>query len=281
MKGKTNLLEEDRYIFEQAEVVLVKATVKIGVISSHTPTWLWHIGTIGQVQWTQSPVRPIGGSDLDPPWIDASICEQPLSRIEALIIQGSWPPIEDSVWKIDTLTVAVRIRMKQRRRRKKLKISRPEGWKETHSYSILHHEVGGVTNGEFQVEIWTKNCIHGIVPVTPPNVTGNLGEALDGLENGREVDPPHNGDTNSSEGILNRSNRSGEIHTRTVFRPGRGVIRKMTVREKGRVLDFPDTRTIRMTNDELSILIEDEVNTRKSHNGKCVLLDGMVKGRPK
>jgi hypothetical protein len=37
------------------------------------------------------------------------------------------------------------------------------------------------------------------------------------------------------------------------------VIRKMTVREKGRVLDFPDTRTIRMTDDELSILIEDEI----------------------
>jgi hypothetical protein len=87
--------------------------------------------------------------------------------------------------------------MKQRRRRKKVKISRPEGWKETHSYSILHHEVGGVMNGEFQVEIWTKNCIHGIVPVMPPNVSGKLGEALDGLENGREVEIHRTMDTNS------------------------------------------------------------------------------------
>jgi hypothetical protein len=162
----------------------------------------------------------MGGSDLDPPWIDASICEQPLSRIEALIIQGSWPPIEDSVWKIDTLIVAVWVQMKQGRRGKRVKISQPDGWKETHSYSILHHEVGGVTNGEFQVEIWTKNCTHAIVPVRPPNVSGKLGEALDGLENRREVDPPQDGDTNSSEGILNWSNQSGEIHTRTVFRSG-------------------------------------------------------------
>jgi hypothetical protein len=114
--------------------------------------------------------------------------------------------------------------MKQRRRGKTSKISLHGGWMEKHNYSILHHEVGGVTNREFQVEIWTKNCIHGIVPVTSPNVSGKLGKALDGLENGREVDPPHDGDIDSSEGILNWSNRSGEIHTRTVFRPGRGVI---------------------------------------------------------
>jgi hypothetical protein len=36
-------------------------------------------------------------------------------------------------------------------------------------------------------------------------------------------------------------------------------MQKMTVKERGRVLDFPDTRTIRMTDDEINILIGNEI----------------------
>jgi hypothetical protein len=179
-------------------VVLTKATVKIGVISDQHPTWLWHIGMIGQVQWTRSPTQPMGGSEQHPPWIGSAGREQTLSEVEAVLVQGNWPPPEDQVWRLGTLTVAVRIQMKQRRRRKKLRSTLPEGWLEKHKYVLFHHEVGGVTNGEFQVEIWTKNCIHAIVPITPPNVSWKLGEALDSLQNGRETDPPRNGEANSS-----------------------------------------------------------------------------------
>jgi hypothetical protein len=82
------------------------------------------------------------------------------------------------------------------------------------------------------------------VPITPPNASGKLGEALDSLQNGTETDPPRNGKANSSQGILDWSNRLGTIRSTTVFRPGRGLMRKMTVKERGRVLDFLDTRTI-------------------------------------
>jgi hypothetical protein len=111
----------------------------------------------------------------------------------------------------------------------------------------------------FKPKIWTKNCIHAIVPIPSPNVSGKLGKALDSLKNGRETDPPHNVEATSSKGILDWSNRSGTICTTTVFRPGRGVMRKMTVKERGRVLDFPGTRTIRMTDDELNILIGNKI----------------------
>jgi hypothetical protein len=33
----------------------------------------------------------------------------------------------------------------------------------------------------------------------------------------------------------------------------------MTVKERGRVLNLPDTRTIRMTDDEINILIGNEI----------------------
>jgi hypothetical protein len=58
--------------------------------------------------------------------------------------------------------------------------------------------------------------------------------------------------------ILDWSNRSGTTRTTTMSRPGRGVMRKMT-KERRRVVDFPDTRTIRMTDDELNILIGNEI----------------------
>jgi hypothetical protein len=99
-----------------------------------------------------------------------------------------------------------------------------------------------------------------ILTIYPPDVSAKLGSALGGLENGREVDkPPEEGKPNSAAGILDWKSRSGDIHTTTVFRPGKGVIRKMTVREKGRVLDFPDTQTMRMTDEEINILIESEI----------------------
>jgi hypothetical protein len=139
-------LEEDRFIAEQAEVVLTKATVKIGVISDQHPTWLWHIGPIGQVQWNRSPTQPMGGLEQDPPWIGSSGREQSLLEVEAILVQGNWPPPEDQVWRLGTLTVTVRIQMKQRRRRKKLRLTLPEGWLEKHKYVLFHHEVGGVTN---------------------------------------------------------------------------------------------------------------------------------------
>jgi hypothetical protein len=89
----------------------------------------------------------MGGSEQDPPWIELSVCEQTLSEVEAIMVQGNWPPPEDQVWRLGTLTVAVRIQMKQRRRRKKLRATLPEGWLEKHKYELFHHEVGGVTNG--------------------------------------------------------------------------------------------------------------------------------------
>jgi len=240
-------------------VVLVKATLKVGVISDYHPTWMWHIGAIGKVQWTRSPRIPMAAMDRDPSWKDSTKCDHELTDVEAIVVQGSWPAVEDSVWRLTSLSVAVRVQMKQRRRGKKSRPTLPDGWIEKHRYSIFHHEVGGVTNGEFQVDIWTKNCKHPIVPITQPNVSGNLGEALDNLQNGSEVDPPVKGEVNSSKGLLEWSNRAGKIRTTSVYRPGKGVRRSMTSREKARVLDFPEERARRMTEEELPLLIEHEI----------------------
>jgi hypothetical protein len=208
----------------------------------------------------RSPTRLTGRMDHDPAWIDATSREQDIPEVDVIVIHGEWPSPEDPVWSLTTLSVAVRIQMKQRRRTKKLKVTLAEGWRHEHAYVIQHDEVGGVTNGKFQVDIRSRNCPQPIVPFYPPGVSSKLGSALGGLENGREVnEPPEEGKLNSAAGILEWKNRSGEIHTTTVFRPGKGVLRKMTVREKGRVLDFPDTRTMRMTDEEINILIGSEI----------------------
>jgi hypothetical protein len=91
----------------------------------------------------------MGGPEQDPPWIGSSGREQTLSEVEAILVQGNWPPPEDQVWRLSTLTVAVRIQMKQRKRRKKLRSTLPQGWLEEHKYVLVHHDVVGVTNREF------------------------------------------------------------------------------------------------------------------------------------
>ena len=252
-------VEGDNYIAERAEVSLIKATVKLGIISNRYSTWMWHVGAIGSVQWMRSPKQPRGCTKHDPPWIGDAKEGKGMTDVEAILVQGSWPAIDDPIWSMASLTVAVRVHVKQRRRSKKAKVTLPDGWVEKCTYSIHHHEVGGVTDGEFQVEIRSNNCMHAITPIAQPSVSGKLGEALDNMQSGRDVVKPENNQINSSCGLLEWGNRSGRIHTTSIFRPGRGVIRSMLAKEKARVLDFPDTRTNRMIEDDLNLLIENEV----------------------
>ncbi|OEU18475.1 hypothetical protein FRACYDRAFT_236751 [Fragilariopsis cylindrus CCMP1102] len=171
---------------------------------------MWHVGAIGSVQWMRSPKQPRGCTKHDPPWIGDAKEGKGMTDVEAILVQGSWPAIDDPIWSMASLTVAVRVHVKQRRRSKKAKVTLPDGWVEKCTYSIHHHEVGGVTDGEFQVEIRSNNCMHAITPIAQPSVSGKLGEALDNMQSGRDVVKPENNQINSSRGLLEWGNRIEE-----------------------------------------------------------------------
>ena len=131
-------VEGDNYIAERAEVSLIKATVKLGIISNRYSTWMWHVGAIGSVQWMRSPKQPRGCTKHDPPWIGDAMEGKGMTDVEAILVQGSWPAIDDPIWSMASLTVAVRVHVKQRRRSKKAKVTLPDGWVEKCTYSIHH-----------------------------------------------------------------------------------------------------------------------------------------------
>ena len=136
-----------------------------------------------------------------------------------------------------------------------LKPTYPPDFEWTRHY-LFHDECGGVSDGAFLIDIlFRKNSGFSWGP--PDAVRGVLGNALDHKQGGEKVPLPIKGQFNTSKGIL-RWGHEGKIVTNCVFNKTEGVKRSITSREMGRVLDYPEERTTKMTEELLHLLTQNE-----------------------
>jgi hypothetical protein len=149
-----NEIDKDKYIEERAKAILRQG--KIGIVLSSMPTWVWHVGTIGNVQWMRSPEDLMVRTEEDPPWINSMCGDLVFTPVEAILVQGQWPSVDDSVWKMESLQTAIKVVI-PRRKSKGNSVAGvlPLGWKGYTSYTLCHTSLGGVTNGRFMVEVRT------------------------------------------------------------------------------------------------------------------------------
>jgi hypothetical protein len=256
------VLEEDKYIAERAETILKKGEMKLGIVSSSRPTWVWHVGTLGTVVWMRSPEDLFVRNTEDPPWRKEQGEQSELSDVDAILVQGNWPELEDPIWKMQTLQVAIKVVVSRRKPGgKSTSQSLPEGWTSYQSYKLCHTELGGVTNGRFTVEVRSRCELTSSVQVLPPRVSGKLGEALSMMEGGRNVALGNKGDSNTASGILDwrHMKKAGKVKTPSIYYKDGGVERTISVQEMTRILDFPGTRTRQMTDQQLKILTDTEI----------------------
>jgi hypothetical protein len=105
------------------------------------------VGTIGNVQWMRSPEDLMVRTEEDPPWINSMCGDLVHTPVEAILVQGQWPTVDDSLWKMEPLQTAIKVVIPRR----KLKGNSvagvlPFGWKGYTSHTLCHTSLGGVTN---------------------------------------------------------------------------------------------------------------------------------------
>jgi hypothetical protein len=257
-----NEIDEDKYIGERAEALLRQGKLKIGIVSSSMPTWVWHVGTIGKVQWMRSPEDLMGRIEEDPPWINSMCGDSVLTPVEAILVQGQWPLVDNSLWKMESLHTAIKVVIPRRKSKGNSAAGvLPVGWKGYTSYTLCHTSLGGVTNGRFLVEVRTRSIPKRSVQLAPPSVSGKLGEALYMKEGGQNVPIGDIGELNTASGILDwrHMKKGGKVKTPLIYYKIGWVERSMSVQEMARVLDFPVARTSRMTDKQLKILTDREI----------------------
>ena len=167
--------------------------------------------------------------------------------------------LDDSIWNAPTVKVVVAVyetprkkgSRKRKRRRKQEKL--PDGWVQSTREEVQHDTVGGVTDGRFVIDVCTRR---GVVwnSELPPTVTGKLGDALGkAVTEGKQVHCPHprEDEPNTWRGLLTWGKRRDVVVADSVFNKKGSVKRNITPKEWGRVLDFPECKTQRMTESEL------------------------------
>ena len=199
----------------------------------------------------------------DPPWINSTAERSGMVAVEAILIQGQWPGVNNNLWRMESLHTAVKVVLaRQNKSGKPVAGEMPEGWTGYTSYTLLHDKVGGVTNGKFPVEVQTRTQPTSPVRTLPPSVSGKLGEALSEMEGGYEVLRGPKGERNTASGILDwrHMKKGGKVKAPFVYcKSGVVVERTLTMQEQARVLDFPVSRTGRMTDRQLKILTDIEI----------------------
>ena len=97
----------------------------------------------------------------------------------------------------------------------------------------------------------------------PPTVTGKLGDALGkAVTEGNQVHCPHprEDEPNSWRGLLTWNKRRDDVVVAdSVFNKKGSVKRKITLKEWGRVLDFPECKTQQMSESGLQLLKQVEI----------------------
>jgi hypothetical protein len=178
----------------------------------------------------------------NPPWINSMCGNSGLTLVEAILVQGQWPMVDGSLWKMESLDTAIKVVI-PRRKGNSVAGLLPLGWKGYTSYTLCHTSLEGITNGRFMVEVRMRSIPTMSVQLVPPSVSGKLGEALSMKEGGRNVPIGDNGDLNTAPGILNwrQMKKEGKVKTPSIYHKIGGVERSMPVQALARVLDFPGT----------------------------------------
>ena len=195
-----------------------------------------------------------GRQENDPPWFSTENQLGTLGDIEVLFVQDAWPAGEDSIWAMTCLKVAVRITHLKSRRRKRQKLSFPARWESCYQYDVSHHDVGGVTDGRFHVEVRARIGLS-VERLPAPSVPAVLGEALSDVTSGGQViSKPEKNQSNSYRGILQWTSRTHTITASSIYHPDRALKRKITPKEMCRIFDYPTNRTGIMTDQQIKIL---------------------------
>ena len=97
----------------------------------------------------------------------------------------------------------------------------------------------------------------------PKTVKGISGDALDNKLKGKLVPAPKRGDSNSSLGILQWPKHKEEIVASSVFHKDKGILRKTTPREMGRILDYIEGKSREMTEEQIELLTKNEESLGK------------------
>ena len=175
-----------------------------------------------------------------------------------MLVHGAWPSTTKPIWKLNSLRVAIRINgcKSSQRKQQKVVMPMPKGWSELRRYFKTHDEVGGVTNGQFQIEV--RSIVRMDVPLLElPHVSGLLGDTLDPTVNGSSTSrTPLLVEINTFRGLLDWSKRRDFILAPTIYHKTHGVNRNIAPTEMALVMDLPVCRTERMMESDLFLLID-------------------------
>ena len=122
----------------------------------------------------------------DPLWIPLSSSSLCLEDIEKILVDSEWPDPNHTVWKLHSIRVVVCITpwthakaKRKKRKRETLEVSMPQGWSTVRTDFIQHDQVGEVTNGRFNVEVYS------FLGRPPPHVSEMLVNVVDPQVHGR------------------------------------------------------------------------------------------------
>ena len=257
-RGVSVRLKEDCYIQERVERTIAKRDTPIGIVAHSYGTAAWQLGSLGSVKWIVSPYNLPARSLDDPPWFPTTKA-LPSVDVSVVLIQGLRSLLDDRFWDAPTLQIVVAVhpipkkKWKKCSRKRKRKRNQPDaqeelpdGWVQSTRKVVQHDEVGGVTDGRFVIDVCTRR---GVVwnAELPPTVTGRLGDALSKVVtegNQKHCPHPREDEANSWRGLLTWNERKDDVVVAdSVFNKKGSVKRKITLKEWGRVLDFPECKT--------------------------------------
>ena len=174
-----------------------KSDALIGIISDRPgpPTAQYSIGAFGEVVWIRTPRDPYHvrrDGDGSPVTGDASEDQS----VDMVFIKTDSMQVPAGAE--DSLDAELVVQVS--RREKGRDSGRPEarpGWSVVGHYSLPHHKVGGVSDGEFNVTVCCKGKSKDLPLFLPRSVPNLLGDVLSGVETGSCCEKPSPGQPNS------------------------------------------------------------------------------------
>ena len=206
----------------------------------------------------------------DPDWYSLSNSAA-LEPVEILLLQGSWDSLDQRLCANGTRLIlrCVESRARGSKGAKRAKLNAnaahayitdnlPADW-EAGTFNLAHKILGGATNGRFQVEWARPNTVPTPGFISPPGFKIKLGNAISSRDSSPwEVPEPEEGALNTSKGLLNWKWRTSGVVVPNPWNKGAWVKRRLTPKELGEALDFPATRTSRLSKEELGTLASTE-----------------------
>lgn len=246
--------------------------IPVGVLAKSFPTWAWYLGPLCKVQWMASsadlPARQAG----DPIWIPLEkhkVNLKDLPKVNIVLIQGEWDLVSPELWQKDQVHTMIRIedvtssRLTRGKGRGKINTARPQNipadWKNG-SVMVSHEKLGGVTTGKFKIEWVCRKNSPAPKFVFPPAIKANLRQVLSTSDpsGGPSAEPKLN-QLNSSKGLLNWKQKWVPIVGPHLYRKNSWVTRMLSRKEKCDILDIPNVRSLKLSQEEMEKLVNHEI----------------------